>query len=647
MIAPSSGHESIDGDFSFDDHTVEDVLVKSASTFYKSASSSFYLDGDGDPEWSSQTRPALWKRRSNAVADVDKRSKERKKLRRSKLVVVILAVLLTAAVSVVVYFGITQAEEENTEEAYLYGAERIALTMENNLLDELRSIESLAVYVSSYASGKETEWPFLEPIPDFATRAASARWLSAGESTSSLSLILAVTNSNREQYEEFILRHWNGADSNNTELLDYSERVGNVFPEIFELVGDPNTDGAIKKVASPVGSGPFFPVWPSDPTDLDAVNFNVASISSDWSIQLNYVVGSNEPLISVDSASTETKGASGFLQRTSGDEPHNYILFPLTDGSGGAVGVLSSAFSWTSVLNNSLTIEEGEYIVEIDNACSQAFSFRVVGPEVEFLGPGLLHDTRYNSFQYTYDPSSSLRSRAKGPMLIDLLENRCPYSVSVYPTASAVDSSSSNDAIYYTLGVTLAFLIVIVTFCCFAIVMERRQKRIIRTADEARALVSSLFPSRVRGRLMAHRRGKRRRIIKKIIKFGRKGPKNTLKENEEEKELEPFYEESMNDSELHGSFDELQCGGTQSPRRRSRLQTYLDESTPSKRSNDDANSRPIADSFPSATIMFADLVGFTSWCSLREPEKVFVLLEGIFTAFDNLAKKRKVFKIET
>ena len=41
------------------------------------------------------------------------------------------------------------------------------------------------------------------------------------------------------------------------------------------------------------------------------------------------------------------------------------------------------------------------------------------------------------------------------------------------------------------------------------------------------------------------------------------------------------------------------------------------------------------------------LEGFTAWSSMREPTQVFRLLEAIYHAFDEIAKRRKVFKVET
>jgi len=46
-------------------------------------------------------------------------------------------------------------------------------------------------------------------------------------------------------------------------------------------------------------------------------------------------------------------------------------------------------------------------------------------------------------------------------------------------------------------------------------------------------------------------------------------------------------------------------------------------------------------------MQFADLVGFTAWSSMREPSQVFTLLETVYHEFDVIAKRRRVFKVET
>jgi class 3 adenylate cyclase len=59
------------------------------------------------------------------------------------------------------------------------------------------------------------------------------------------------------------------------------------------------------------------------------------------------------------------------------------------------------------------------------------------------------------------------------------------------------------------------------------------------------------------------------------------------------------------------------------------------------------DTKPIADLFPETTILFADIVNFTAWSSVRDPSQVFTLLEVVYNAFDEIARKRGVFKVET
>ena len=55
----------------------------------------------------------------------------------------------------------------------------------------------------------------------------------------------------------------------------------------------------------------------------------------------------------------------------------------------------------------------------------------------------------------------------------------------------------------------------------------------------------------------------------------------------------------------------------------------------------------IADNFPDATVLFADIVGFTKFSAGMNPEKLVVLLNDIFTSFDGIADNRGLEKIKT
>lgn len=53
------------------------------------------------------------------------------------------------------------------------------------------------------------------------------------------------------------------------------------------------------------------------------------------------------------------------------------------------------------------------------------------------------------------------------------------------------------------------------------------------------------------------------------------------------------------------------------------------------------------DLFMDTSILIADIVGFAAWSSVREPVQVFRFLEIVYGAFDEIAEKRNIFKVET
>lgn len=55
----------------------------------------------------------------------------------------------------------------------------------------------------------------------------------------------------------------------------------------------------------------------------------------------------------------------------------------------------------------------------------------------------------------------------------------------------------------------------------------------------------------------------------------------------------------------------------------------------------------IADYFPEATVLFADIVGFTPFAAEHSPEEVVKVLNDIFSAFDSLAEDLGLEKIKT
>ena len=161
----------------------------------------------------------------------------------------------------------------------------------------------------------------------------------------------------------------------------------------------------------------------------------------------------------------------------------------------------------------------------------------------------------------------------------------CESQFSLYPShQSWKDESSSHLPWAFALCATVLFLFAALTFYSNNLSSKRRQEELEEVATISNAVVRSLFPDAVRSRMI-------------------QDPSRMI-----------------SDGVLLGS-----------------------SSTEDSREG----SKPIADLFPHASVCFMDIAGFTAWSSSREPTQVFTLLESLYSSFDKIATRTKVFKVET
>lgn len=165
----------------------------------------------------------------------------------------------------------------------------------------------------------------------------------------------------------------------------------------------------------------------------------------------------------------------------------------------------------------------------------------------------------------------------------------------------------------------------------FLKLQERRQSLVLQKAVQSSAIVSSLFPKNVRDRLM----------------------KVSDNANSAENNAVTAFRDRMRTNNV----------GKEDQDRAKNSGMYIPE-------EDDGQT--IADLFPNCTVLFADIAvrhgaadfgvsrsslttylhplalqGFTAWSSTREPSQVFTLLQNLYSAFDKIALRRSVFKVET
>jgi hypothetical protein len=227
-----------------------------------------------------------------------------------------------------------------------------------------------------------------------------------------------------------------------------------------------------------------------------------------------------------------------------------------------------------------------------------------------------------DGFDYVDDTADDQKLNQYGGLPVSL--GYCSYTVTTYPCneygdhgdhADHVDHADqgghrrrgiiSNEPRDYTLIITSLFIFTALIFIGYDKLVAMRQRKVMQTAIQSTTIVSSLFPSSIRDRLM-----------------------------EEGNPAKPS---------AHALGDGNSSSSMHQPTK-SMLRSYLNGGVGP--GDDTKKARPIADLFTETTVLFADIAGFTAWSSAREPAQVFTLLETVYGAFDTIAARRGVFKVE-
>jgi len=270
------------------------------------------------------------------------------------------------------------------------------------------------------------------------------------------------------------------------------------------------------------------------------------------------------------------------------------VFFPIFDSfteNRKAVGVMRIMIHWARFFHNILPDSAQGLIVVLENGCDQPYTYQIDGPDVRPLGHGDLHDTKFDEYE-KHASFADVDSISDGTAIgLKLHQSQCPYSIRVYPSKTFESEFESSAPFLVTFAVACVFIFAVFVFFMYDYLVGRRQAILMRKAQQTHQIVSSLFPKNVRDQLLQDDRD--------------------------------------------SGKDNRYAAPNQ------RLKSFLADG------NDSRNQAPIADLYPHATVLFADISGFTAWSSSRDPAQVFILLQTVYQAFDEVARRRKVFKVET
>eukprot|EP00980_Cylindrotheca_fusiformis_P012356 scaffold3033_cov91-Cylindrotheca_fusiformis.AAC.2 len=257
----------------------------------------------------------------------------------------------------------------------------------------------------------------------------------------------------------------------------------------------------------------------------------------------------------------------------------------LTQSQDGVVVVLRSDCSTNILLRFGINETDTEVDHLEDLAVEDVITYQVDGPDVVLLGYEDLHDPRYDALEAT-EVFVDLGFDKK-----DLPEGKCVPTLTLhfYPSEKLEATFRSAEPAIYASVIVVIFVFTSLVFLLYVYFVGRRQRIAMERIVRQDKIVTDVFPTAIRDRLY-------------------------------EAQNQPTGKSRRGGHDLLAGFED---------------------------GSNDMGSAPLADLFPSVSVVFADIVGFTAWSSAREPQQVFLLLESIYHSFDKIAYRHDIFKVET
>ena len=464
----------------------------------------------------SHSRDDLFENKDDAELNVAKQ--ETKAVNLLKVIVILILLLATALVSAFTYL-FTSREETNTfDNNFNQFSNQIISTVQAGAQHRLEAVGTLALLVQTYAINLNATWPFVT-VPFFEELVLASRSLT---DANGVMIFPMVTLQNRRAWEKYSIEHrqwvndsyaverkilghdesaslgpgddwltvlW-GADQHNPQEPNMSLGIAS---EIFRTT-HPDPNNFYPTIENT--DGPYFPQW------------QAASLSAYYqsSVNLNYGCYSdfNQSTIFANATGDAVNGkawidtfAPGFITT---------MLYPIFNhmlDHQEIVAFLGVDIFWKGYLEYILPPEAGAIDVVIKNDFGQNFTYQVHGEDVVFVGEGDFHDTAFDYMERYTLFGQELMAPVSSPNYTGrpLYGEYGIYRFYIYPTQDLKAQYMTKRPIYYTLLVFFVFIFTSLIFIIYDCLVERRQRMVMESARTSDAIVSSLFPSKVKEKL--------------------------------------------------------------------------------------------------------------------------------------------------
>eukprot|EP00980_Cylindrotheca_fusiformis_P025174 scaffold13215_cov114-Cylindrotheca_fusiformis.AAC.3 len=517
---------------------------------------------------------------------------------RAKILVALIILLAASGVGSSTFLLVKHQEKTNFENQFAGYASEIVTVSRQKANQFFSALEAFTTSISSQAMSEHavlnTSWPFYA-VPDWSIKAEQLAELT-GVADSEVAFAVVVQQDEVAEFNEFaaqaIRKSYQQSVRNEKLDMTADEFWNRTIPFVHFL--DPENSYQPTPVTGPGLSVPLLQYYP-----LQLGSFSRTTMMYD-----TMMAPGTATLFNITRAIR--KPTIGFTVLTASDGTQvvgSQVIHPIFDtpypDDEGRKHVASTGIRlhWLDYFKNILTEGEFGIIVVLKTACpdlcnredgrtARIASYRIDASHAQYLGDSDMHDPKFDSMEITdvfVDLGIDESQLPEGTTCVPTL------SLHVYPSEDLEMSFQTNDAVIYTVVVAVIFIFTSLVFLLYDYFVRKRQTKVMERIMRQDKIVSNVFPTAIRDRLYESQEKQKGKNMKNL---------------------------DLDDLDFEGDSN-ISC------------------------------SAPLADLFPSTTVIFADIAGFTAWSSAREPQQVFVLLETIYGAFDKIAYRHSVFKVET
>jgi hypothetical protein len=402
----------------------------------------------------------------------------------------------------------------------------------------VHSIQGLSSTVTSLAMATGSNFPNVT-MPHFERHGAINNNASKALS---VTLVPLVAHQDRAAWEAYAWEHQAWIYENKDE-----EQQSKIPPRIHNTARYLNGENVTMQENHSIEKWSYAPVWQQSPPphhDPSIVNFNLLAHPA-FARAFHGMWETQQAVFSEAEAFDFLYGGA-----IADDIVHFHSLllepiYPTFDDhdNNDLVGFLAAVVPWDAFFSNILHDEAHDTVVVVHNSCGDNFTYQINGPQAIFLGAKDMHERKFSHLGVSAPFASFLQHDFEDT------HEHCVY-----------DTYMTNRPIWFALVVVLIFGCTALVFLLFDFVVALRQRKVMAKAKRTHAIVSSLFPSNVRDRMLND------------------VDEQVEREMAEVKSVKPFVSTA------------------------SRLNDYLGKGH--RDSNEDfINTKPIADLYPSATVM--------------------------------------------